>query len=135
MRPTWSCGRECASNALTSSSTWRTNPVASALMSKMKIAPQDRAHVEFECLRLMTTLQLNPAKMQLIAGFVDTDLRLNETEQPELRTQLAGVALKPEAAVMHIVSVGKKRASRTGGSKLPSRRCCANCAAALGVPA
>lgn len=37
------------------------NPVASALMAKMNIAPEDRAKVKAECLRLMVTLKLNPA--------------------------------------------------------------------------
>ncbi len=41
------------------------NPVASALMAKMNIAERDRPRVKFECLRLMTTLKLDPARMQL----------------------------------------------------------------------
>lgn len=43
------------------------NPVASALMAKMNIAPEDRPRVKFECLRLLATLQLDPAKMHLTA--------------------------------------------------------------------
>lgn len=48
------------------------NPVASALMAKMNIAPEDRPRVKFECLRLLATLRLDPARMQLISGFIDT---------------------------------------------------------------
>lgn len=48
------------------------NPVACALMSKMQIAVVDRAKVKVTCLRILATLQLNPAKTQLISGFVDT---------------------------------------------------------------
>ncbi len=44
------------------------NPVASALMAKMNIAEKERAKVKAECLRLLITLKLNPAKMQLISG-------------------------------------------------------------------
>lgn len=40
-------------------------------MAKMKIEPQDRPKVKAQCLRLMVTLKLNPAKMQLISGFID----------------------------------------------------------------
>ena len=47
------------------------NPVASALMAKMRIAPSDRPRVKLECLRLLATLKQNPAKMQLISGFID----------------------------------------------------------------
>ncbi|MFW6360042.1 MAG: Rpn family recombination-promoting nuclease/putative transposase, partial [Chroococcales cyanobacterium] len=59
---------------------WRTflrqpNPVAAALMAKMQIAPEDRPRVKLECLRMLATLQLDPARTQLISGFVDTYLR------------------------------------------------------------
>jgi hypothetical protein len=40
----------------------RPNPVAAALMSKMKIAKRDRPNVKAECLRLLVTLKLDPAK-------------------------------------------------------------------------
>ncbi len=40
------------------------NPVASALMAKMQIAPADRPKVKAECLRLLVTLKLDPARMQ-----------------------------------------------------------------------
>ncbi len=39
------------------------NPVASALMAKMNIADSDRPRVKLECLRLLASLRLNPAKM------------------------------------------------------------------------
>jgi hypothetical protein len=57
------------------------NPIATALMAKMNIASQDRPRVKSECLRLLATLKLHPAKMQLISGFVDTYLRLNAEEE------------------------------------------------------
>jgi hypothetical protein len=47
------------------------NPVASALMAKMNIASEDRPRVKSECLRLLATLRLDPARMQLISGFID----------------------------------------------------------------
>jgi hypothetical protein len=50
----------------------RTNPVAAALMAKMKIALNDRPKVKAQCLRLLATLRLNPARMQLIFGFVES---------------------------------------------------------------
>ncbi|WP_204103138.1 MULTISPECIES: Rpn family recombination-promoting nuclease/putative transposase, partial [Spirulina sp. CCY15215] len=56
----------------------RQNPVASALMAKMNIATEDRPRVKVECLRLLATLRLDPARMQLISGFVDSYLKLNE---------------------------------------------------------
>ena len=55
-------------------------------MAKMKIAPQDHPKVKAECLRLLATLSLDPARMQLISGFVDTYLRLNPAELVPSRT-------------------------------------------------
>jgi len=44
------------------------NPIASALMARMRIKKKDRPRVKTECLRLLATFQLNPAKMKLISG-------------------------------------------------------------------
>ena len=58
----------------------RDNPVASALMARMKIARQDRPRVKVQCLRLLATLRLDHQKSALISRFVDTYLRLNPDE-------------------------------------------------------
>ncbi|MBI3207516.1 MAG: flagellar assembly protein H, partial [Candidatus Solibacter usitatus] len=73
----------------------RPNPVASALMAKMKIADRDRPRVKVECLLLMLTLKLDRARMRLIASFVDAHLRLNETEDMRFRS-IAEEKLPPE---------------------------------------
>jgi len=70
------------------------NPVATALMAKMNVAPKDRRRVKFECLRLLATLRLDRARMQLISGFVDTYLRLNAEEEKLLRADIA--TIEPE---------------------------------------
>lgn len=57
------------------------NPVASALMAKMKIAPKDRPIVKLECLKMLTGLKLDPAKTQLITGFINTYLKLDQEEK------------------------------------------------------
>ena len=80
------------------------NPVASALMARMKIAPKDRLRVKVECLRLLATLRLNPAKMQLISGFIDTYLRLNAEEQGVFQTELAKLEPETKEVVMQIVT-------------------------------
>ena len=46
-------------------------------MAKMKIAPKDRPKVRLECLRLLATLKLDPARSQLIGGFIAAYLKLN----------------------------------------------------------
>jgi hypothetical protein len=57
------------------------NPVASALMAKMGMKPAERPRVKLECLRLLVTLRLDPARMRLIGGFVDAYLRLSAQEE------------------------------------------------------
>src|SRR6266404_8814927 len=57
------------------------NPVASALMARMGMAVEERPRVKLECLRLLVTLRLDPARMRLISGFIDSYLRLNAQEE------------------------------------------------------
>ncbi|MEC4804421.1 MAG: DUF4351 domain-containing protein [Jaaginema sp. PMC 1079.18] len=80
------------------------NPIAAALMSKMQIAPEDRPRVKLECLRMLATLQLDPARTQLISGFVDTYLRLNEAEKITFQKDLENIGLAQEEKVMKIVT-------------------------------
>lgn len=82
------------------------NPVAAALMAKMKIEPEDRPKVKAECLRLLATLRLDPARMQLISGFIDTYLRLNEAEEAvfEAEVDRMGLSEEEEERVMEIVT-------------------------------
>ena len=82
----------------------RSNPVASALMSKMRIRPEERPKVKAECLRLLATLKLNPAKMQLISGFVDTYLRLNQEEQRVFEEKITEFQPQQKEGVMEIVT-------------------------------
>ena len=65
------------------------NPAVCGLMAKMNIAERDRPRVKLECLRLLTTLRLDPARTQLISGFIDTYLRLNAEEELRFREQAA----------------------------------------------
>ncbi|WP_016951344.1 DUF4351 domain-containing protein [Anabaena sp. PCC 7108] len=82
----------------------RQNPVASALMSKMNILAADRPKVKAECLRLLVTLKLNPAKMQLISGFIDSYLRLNQIEEEKFQTELGSLIKEEKEEVMEIVT-------------------------------
>lgn len=108
----------------------RSNPVASALMSKMRIRPEERPKVKAECLRLLATLKLNPAKMQLISGFVDTYLRLNQEEQRVFEEKITEFQPEQKEGVMEIVTSwmeqgierGQKREALSLISRLLSRR-------------
>ena len=67
-------------------------PVASALMAKMAMKPEERPRVKLECLRLLATLRLDDARMHLISGFIDTYLKLNAEEE---RAFQSGVRVIP----------------------------------------
>jgi hypothetical protein len=73
-------------------------------MAKMKIQPEDRPKVKAECLRLLATLRLDPARMQLMSGFVDTYLRLNEAEAAVFEAELDRMGLSEEEQIMEIVT-------------------------------
>ncbi len=80
------------------------NPVASALMAKMNIEPSDRRRVKLECLRLLATLRLDSAKMQLISGFIDTYLRLSSEEERLLQADIARIEPTEQEVIMQIVT-------------------------------
>ncbi len=80
------------------------NPVAAALMAKMRIAPSDRPKVKAECLRLLTTLQLDPARTRLLSGFVDTYLRLNQQEERVFQAEVGRLEKSERESVMQIVT-------------------------------
>ncbi|WP_225880482.1 DUF4351 domain-containing protein [Anabaenopsis elenkinii] len=105
------------------------NPVASALMAKMNIAPAERCQVKFECLRLLATLKLDRARMRLISGFIDTYLRLSPQEQKLLEDDIASMEPREQEVVMQIVTswmeegieIGKQQGIEEGKLSLVMR--------------
>jgi hypothetical protein len=85
------------------------NPVAAALMAKMKIDPKDRPTVKAQCLRLMVTLKLDPAKMQLISGFVDTYLNLNTQEELIFQSEISTINLEEREQIMQITTSWERK--------------------------
>jgi|GEM_PF-899199 len=73
-------------------------------MSRMNIAKQDRRRVKYECLRLMSRLNLDPAKMKLISGFIDTYLRLSPEEENLLKAEIATMEPTQQEVIMEIVT-------------------------------
>ena len=80
------------------------NPVATALMAKMDIAIEDRPRVKLECLRLLATLRLDPARMQLISGFIDTYLHLTLEEEEIFKANIAIFEPVEQEVVMEIIT-------------------------------
>jgi predicted transposase/invertase (TIGR01784 family) len=82
----------------------QSNPVAAALMSKMKIDEGDRPRVKVECLRVLATLRLDPARTKLISGFVDTYLRLNTQEEQVFQESVGTLEGTEREGIMQIVT-------------------------------
>lgn len=80
------------------------NPVASALMAKMKMTAKDRPRVKAECLRLLASLRLDPARTKLIGGFVDSYLKLSAQEMKQYERELAKFTPKERKVTMEIVT-------------------------------
>ena len=64
------------------------NPVAAALLSKMGYSEKEKVQVKKEFLRMMVKMELNPAKAELINGFFETYLSLNEKEEERLMEEI-----------------------------------------------
>jgi len=106
------------------------SPVTAALMAKMQFTPTERVTVKLECLRMIATLKLNPAKTQLISGFVDTYLKLDEQEESQFETELKTLGIVESEKVMEIVTSwmekgieqGIERGRETGEKSLVMRQ-------------
>jgi hypothetical protein len=70
----------------------------------MSIAEKERAKVKAECLRLLITLKLNPVKMQLISGFIDTYLNLNPVEEIQFQEEISTFSQPVQEGIMQITT-------------------------------
>lgn len=70
--------------------------------------------MKLECLRLLASLRLNPAKMKLISGFIDTYLRLNSEEESLLESEIATIEPAQQEVVMEIVTSWMERGIEQG---------------------
>ncbi len=92
----------------------RPNPVAAALMAKMNMAKKERAKVKAECLRLLVTLKLDPAKTRLISKFVDTYLRLDGNEEQVFQAEIDRMELAQKEEIMEITTSWEEKGIEAG---------------------
>jgi hypothetical protein len=92
----------------------RPNPVASALMAKMRIAPKDRPKVKLACLRMLVGLKLNPVQKRLISGFVDTYLELDQAQLQEFQANLVKIPADEKEEVMELTTSWKQEGIEIG---------------------
>jgi hypothetical protein len=93
----------------------RSNPVAAALMAKMKIDPADRPKVKVECLRMIANLKLDKARTFQVSGFIDNYLRLNPIEEQQFQVEVDKIKLPQEREnVMEITTSWMEQGIVTG---------------------
>ena len=68
------------------------NPIASALMCRMKFDAKDKVKVKAACMKSMLSLNLNFEEMSLIAGFVNSYIKLTPDESLEFVRATADIA-------------------------------------------
>ncbi len=93
------------------------NPLANALMAKMQMTPEERKQVKVECLRLILTCQLDPARMQMLAGFVDTYLRLPPQEEQWFETEVAKFDPPNKENAMYLMTTWERLGMERGMEK------------------
>lgn len=93
----------------------RENPVASALMVRMKIERQDRPRVKVQCLRLLATLRVDQQKSALISRFVDSYLRLNQAEMRIFDHEVETTLSEEERQSMMRITTSWKEEGRLEG--------------------
>jgi predicted transposase/invertase (TIGR01784 family) len=92
----------------------RPNPVAAALMAKMRIELTDRPKVKAQCLRLLVTLKLDPARSSLIAKFVDDYLWLDVEEELQLQVELDRLEPQEKEEIMQATTSWEERGIEKG---------------------
>ena len=98
------------------------NPAATALMIKMKMSAADRPKVRLECLRLLTTLKLDPAKSQLIGRFIDSYLKLTTAEMKKYEREFAALAPEEKEKTMVMYTSWGRKGVLQGKQELVSRQ-------------
>jgi predicted transposase YdaD len=102
------------------------NPIASALMARMRIDIAERPLVKLQCLRLIVSLRLNRKKLRLIIGFVESYLELDGKENLALKREMAKIEPEEAKRVLKLtnqwieegkakgIKLGEKRGEKRG---------------------
>jgi hypothetical protein len=89
--------------------TRRENPVATALMAKMRMASDERPRVKLECMRELAVSGLNKAKQQVVLGFLDTYLGMSERDEQTYQMNLGELAPVEKEKVMELRKSWRER--------------------------
>jgi predicted transposase YdaD len=94
------------------------NPIASALMAKMRFDVADRPLVKLQCLRLFATLRLDEDKQSVITEFINTYLKLTAAETRALVREMQTIepeeAKSVQKATSEFFDMGLRKGKREG---------------------
>jgi hypothetical protein len=90
------------------------NPVAGALLVKMGMATAERPEVRLASLRTLPPLQLNPARQELILGFINTYLKLTVDEEARFQAELAQLEPTEQEKTMELMTMGMEKGIEKG---------------------
>ncbi|WP_211233489.1 hypothetical protein [Thermicanus aegyptius] len=93
------------------------HPITAALLSKMGYTKEERVEVKKEFLRMIIRLQPDPARLNLITGFLDTYLHLNKVEERKLREEIGQLPQEEGAAILNIMNSYEKKGYERGIEK------------------
>lgn len=84
-------------------------------MSKIDYSQEEKVRVKVEFLKMLVRLKLDPARMQLLAGFFDSYLVLTREEEVQVQAQLAReLPLEEVAQMTEILTSWHKRGMEEG---------------------
>lgn len=90
------------------------NPIASALMAKMQVKPEERVTVKLECIKLLLALKLDTLKSSIVLQFIDNYLRLDRTEETVFNSEIAKIEPEQRAKIMTITTSWEEKGLEQG---------------------
>jgi flagellar biosynthesis/type III secretory pathway protein FliH len=80
----------------------------------VKMSARERPKVKAECLRMLASLKLDPARTTLIGGFIDSYLQLTAQEMKQYERELAGLAPAEREATMELMTQWHREGRQEG---------------------
>jgi Domain of unknown function (DUF4351)/Putative transposase, YhgA-like len=84
------------------------NPLAAALMARMRIATADQMQVKVACLSRILGMPLSPRRRRLLARFVTVYLSLPSTQEQQVQVALAMQTTHTEEAMQDIAEIARQ---------------------------
>ncbi|PDV96813.1 DUF4351 domain-containing protein [Candidatus Chloroploca asiatica] len=91
-----------------------TNPLAAALMARMRIAREERWQVKAACLRMLAGVPMTAAQRRMLAAFVSIYLPLNGDETRRFEAEVATWQTPIQEAVVELITEWELKGRQEG---------------------